>query len=120
MKRTVISLAAVTFAASSLVGCAGMTETQRDASTGAAIGAVAGAVVGRATAGDNKARGTATGAAVGAALGGAGGYFWSKHMQEQKAAMEKATAGTGVEVSQTADNQLKLEIPSDVSIDLGR
>jgi outer membrane protein OmpA-like peptidoglycan-associated protein len=120
MKRTLISLAAVTFAASSLVGCAGMTETQRDASTGAAIGAVAGAVVGRATAGDNKARGTATGAAVGAALGGAGGYFWSKHMQEQKAAMEKATAGTGVEVSQTADNQLKLEIPSDVSFDVGR
>jgi outer membrane protein OmpA-like peptidoglycan-associated protein len=57
---------------------------------------------------------------VGAALGGAGGYFWSKHMQEQKAAMEKATAGTGVEVSQTADNQLKLEIPSDVSFDVGR
>jgi outer membrane protein OmpA-like peptidoglycan-associated protein len=41
-------------------------------------------------------------------------------MQEQKAAMEQATAGTGVEVSQTADNQLKLDIPSDVSFDVGR
>src|SRR5690606_11177917 len=30
-------------------------------------------------------------------------------------AMEQATAGTGVEVTQTADNQLKLNVPSDIS-----
>jgi hypothetical protein len=41
-------------------------------------------------------------------------------MQEQKAAMEQATQGTGVNVSQTADNQLKLDIPSDISFDSGR
>lgn len=41
-------------------------------------------------------------------------------MEEQKAAMEKATAGTGVAVSQTADNRLKLDIPSDISFDVGR
>jgi outer membrane protein OmpA-like peptidoglycan-associated protein len=41
-------------------------------------------------------------------------------MQEQKAAMEQATAGTGIDVTQTADNRLKLEIPSDVSFDSGR
>ena len=40
-------------------------------------------------------------------------------MQEQKASMEQATRGTGVSVTQTADNQLKLEIPSDVSFDSG-
>lgn len=120
MKRTVASLTAVTFAASALVGCAGMSETQRDTGTGAAIGAVAGAVIGRTTAGGNKGKSTATGAAVGAALGAAGGYLWSQRMQEQKAAMEQATAGTGVEVSQTADNQLKLDIPSDISFDVGR
>ena len=34
--------------------------------------------------------------------------------------MEQATAGTGVDVVQTADNQLKLEIPSDISFDVGR
>jgi outer membrane protein OmpA-like peptidoglycan-associated protein len=34
--------------------------------------------------------------------------------------MEAATQGTGVEVTQTADNQLKLEIPSDISFDTNR
>jgi outer membrane protein OmpA-like peptidoglycan-associated protein len=34
--------------------------------------------------------------------------------------MESATQGTGVAVTQTADNQLKLEIPSDISFDTGR
>lgn len=33
--------------------------------------------------------------------------------------MEQATRGTGVSVTQTANNQLKLEIPSDVSFDSG-
>ena len=120
MNRIILSLTTVSFAVSSLVGCAGMTETQRDTTTGAAIGAVAGAVLGRATAGGSKGKSTATGAAVGAALGAAGGYLWSQRMQEQKATMEQATAGTGVQVSQTADNQLKLDIPSDISFDVGR
>ena len=34
--------------------------------------------------------------------------------------MEVATQGTGVAVTQTADNQLKLEIPSDISFDSGK
>jgi len=34
--------------------------------------------------------------------------------------MEQATAGTGVAVTQTEDNRLKLEIPSDISFDTGR
>lgn len=91
-------------------GCANMTETQRHSGIGAGIGAVAGAVIG----------GNTQGAAIGAGLGALGGYVWSKHMQEKKVAMERATAGTGVAVTQTADNQLKLNIPSDVSFDTGR
>lgn len=117
MKRGVLSLCAVTLA---LSGCANMTETQRDTSIGAGIGAVTGAVIGRATAGGNKGRSTATGAAVGAAIGAAGGYLWSQNMQKQKAEMEQATAGTGIGVSQTSDNQLKVDIPADVSFDVGR
>jgi len=39
-------------------------------------------------------------------------------MAKKKAAMEQATAGTGVDVTQTADNQLKLNIPSDISFDI--
>lgn len=117
-----IRIAISALAASTLVlqGCANMSETQRDTTTGAAIGAVAGALIGTATAGKHKGKSAATGAVIGAAVGAGGGYLWSRHMQEQKAAMEQATAGTGVSVSQTADNQLKLDIPSDISFDSGR
>lgn len=98
-------------------GCANMTETQKGTAKGAAIGAGAGAVVG-AIAG--KGKGAAIGAAVGAGAGAIAGNVWSKRMQEQKRQMEEATAGTGVEVSQTADNRLKLDIPSDISFDTGK
>ncbi len=98
-------------------GCANMTETQKGTAKGAAIGAGAGAVVG-AVAGGGK--GAAIGAVVGGAAGGVAGNIWSKRMQEQKAQMEQATAGTGVAVTQTEDNQLKLDIPSDISFDVGR
>ena len=93
-----------------LGGCADMSKTQRDASIGAGVGAVAGAVLGGGT----------KGAVIGGALGAAGGYVWSKHMADKKVAMERATQGTGVSVTQTQDNQLKLQIPSDVSFDTGR
>ena len=116
MKKNVLTLTAIAFAASGLVGCANMTETQSDTAKGAGIGAVAGAVIGGVTGGG---KGAAAGAAIGAAAGAGGGYLWSKHMQEQRAAMETATKGTGVTVSQTSDNQLKLEIPSDISFDSG-
>ncbi|MDO9198388.1 OmpA family protein, partial [Rhodoferax sp.] len=56
-------------------------------------------------------------AALGAGVGALGGYIWSTQMAQKKAAMEQATAGTGVAVTQTADNQLKLNIPSDISFD---
>jgi outer membrane protein OmpA-like peptidoglycan-associated protein len=117
MKTIIASLSAVAFGLGGLSGCANMTETQKTTGTGAAIGAVAGAVIGGASSGG---KGATTGAVLGAAVGAGGGYLWSKHMAEQKAAMEQATKGTGVSVSQTADNQLKLDIPSDISFDTNR
>lgn len=117
MKKIILVLAACAIGAGGLSGCANMTETQRTTATGAGIGAVAGAVIGGVTGGGRSA---AKGAVIGAALGAGGGYLWSQHMQEQKATMEQATRGTGVNVTQTADNQLKLEIPSDISFDSGR
>jgi outer membrane protein OmpA-like peptidoglycan-associated protein len=100
-----------------LAGCANMNQTQQDTGKGAGIGAIAGALLGAATGGS---KGATRGAVIGGALGAGGGYLWSQKMQEQKVAMERATAGTGVAVSQTADNQLKLDIPSDVSFATGR
>lgn len=100
-----------------LSGCANMSETQKGTAKGAAIGAGAGAVVG-AIAG--KGKGAAIGAAVGAGAGAIAGNVWSKRMEEQKRQMEEATEGTGVQVSQTEDNQLKLNIPSDISFASGK
>ena len=117
MKPKLFSLSCIALLLAALTGCADMSQTQQDAAKGAGMGAVAGALLGAATGGS---KGAATGAVLGGAVGAGGGYIWSKKMQDQKLAMEKATAGTGVAVSQTADNRLKLDIPSDVSFDVGR
>jgi len=93
-----------------LAACDTMTTEQRSATTGALIGAVAGQVIG----GDTQ------GTAIGAALGGLGGYIWSRQMEDKKRQMERATAGTGTVVAQTADNQLRLSIPNDISFATGR
>ena len=100
--------------ATALGGCANMNETQRGTATGAAVGAGLGAVLGAATGGGGGRR-AAIGAVIGGAAGAVAGNVWSKRMEEQKRQMEQATQGTGVEVSQTADNRLKLDIPSDIS-----
>ena len=96
-------LAAMLAAAVLASGCA-MTETQRDVAIGAGAGAVIGGL-----AGDGK------GAAIGAGVGAVGGYAWSRYMESKREQMVQATAGTGVQVTQTADNQLQLNIPNDIS-----
>jgi outer membrane protein OmpA-like peptidoglycan-associated protein len=108
----VIAMSAMAIA---VAGCAdmnmgNMSQTQKGTAVGAGVGALAGAAIG----------GNSKGAVVGGLLGAAGGYVWSKHMQEKKVAMERATMGSGVQVSQTPDNQLKVNIPSDISFDTGR
>jgi outer membrane protein OmpA-like peptidoglycan-associated protein len=118
MKKMSTTLtASVALATLALSGCANMNETQQGTAKGAAIGAGVGALLGVATGGSKRA---GTGALLGAGAGALGGYIWSQRMQEQKTAMEQATAGTGVGVSQTTDNRLKLDIPSDISFDVGR
>ncbi|NIC42582.1 OmpA family protein [Aquabacterium sp. A08] len=112
------AIAATALAATVLVGCANMSEEQKAGTgRGALIGAAAGAVLGAVTDGSS---GAAKGAVIGAGVGAVGGHIWSTRMEEQKRQMEASTRGTGVEVTQTADNQLKLNIPSDVSFAVGR
>ena len=110
-----LALGASVTAALLATGCAdmqmpNMSPTARNTAIGAGVGGVAGAAIGR----DTK------GAAIGAGLGALGGYVWSQHMEQKKQAMQRATVGTGVAVTQTPDNQLKLNIPSDISFDTGR
>ena len=100
-------------------GCADMSETQRGTAMGAGAGAVLGALVGG-IAGPGGAGRTAAGAAIGAAIGAVGGNIWGKRQQDQKLAMERATAGTNVQVTQTADNRLKINVPADTGFATGR
>ena len=101
-----------------ITGCAntgGMSDTTRRTATGAGVGALGGAAIGAIAGGH-----AGSGALIGAGVGALGSYIWSKNLEKQKAEMEAATQGTGVGVAQTADNQLKLDIPSDISFDTGR
>jgi outer membrane protein OmpA-like peptidoglycan-associated protein len=106
---------ALACAALLLSACANMSEREQGTASGAVIGAAVGAVIGSATGGS-----AGTGAVVGGALGAVTGNLWSKRMEDKRAAMEKATAGTGIDVARTQDNQLKINVPSDFSFDVGR
>ena len=116
MRKHIILTASVA-AILTITGCAdmGMNDTTRRTATGAGVGALAGAAIGAATGGK-----AGVGAAAGAAIGGIGTYIWSQNMEKQKREMEAATQGTGIAVTQTQDNQLKLDIPSDISFDTGK
>ncbi len=111
LKRLVVGSAAA--AAVLLAGCADMSARQQGTAQGAGIGALAGAVLSSATGGK-----AGTGAVLGGAVGAVAGNIWSKRQEDRRIALEQATRGTGVEVSRTTDNQLKLNIPNDVSFDL--
>ena len=115
MRKQHLTLLAASAAVLLATGCANMDDTQRRTATGAGVGARAGAVIGSATGGS-----AGTGAVVGAGVGALGTYIWSQNMERQKREMEQATQGTGVAVTQTADNQLMLNIPSDISFAVGR
>lgn len=97
-----------------LSGCENMGERERGTAVGAGVGAAAGAVLGSAT--GNKAGSSAV---VGAAIGAVAGNLWSKRMEDKRKAMEQATAGTGIDVSRTAQNELKVNVPADAGFATG-
>ena len=110
MKTSMIVCAAALSMA--LAGCENMSARERGTAQGAGVGAVAGAAIGS-VAGNNAGRGALAGAAIGAIAGN----LWSKRMEDKRQAMEQATQGTGIEVAKTQDNQLKVNVPSDLSFD---
>jgi len=112
--RTYTTAVSLAGAALVLSGCENMSERQKGTAVGAGVGAAAGAAVGSATGGK-----AGTGAVIGGVLGAVAGNLWSKRQEDRRVAMEQATQGTGVAVTRTADNQLKVNIPSDVSFDTG-
>lgn len=114
MKRSMMTMAGAVLVASLTAGCANMGEREKGTAAGAGIGALGGAVLSSATGGK-----AGTGAVVGGALGAVVGNIWSKRQEDRRVALEQATKGTGVDVSRTADDRLKVNIPSDVSFDFG-
>jgi outer membrane protein OmpA-like peptidoglycan-associated protein len=112
--RAVVFCAA-TLAVSLLPACESMSERQKGTAIGAGGGAVAGAAIGSAT-----GHSAGKGAVIGGAIGAVAGNLWSKRMEDKRREMQAATAGSGVEVERTQDNQLKLSVPNDVSFDTGR
>lgn len=114
MSHLMFRTTAVSLAAAALVlnGCETMSERQKGTAVGAGVGAGVGAVLGSTTGGK-----AGSGAVIGGAIGAVVGNLWSKRQEERRVAMEQATRGTGVDVTRTADNQLKVNIPSDVSFD---
>ena len=109
------ALVATVAAALLLGGCANMSERQKGTAVDAGIGAGVGAVIGKTTGGK-----AGTGAVVGGAIGAVAGNLWSKRMEDKRREMEQATAGTGVTVDRTDDNQLRVNLPGDISFDTGR
>lgn len=109
-RLTLVVLASVALA---LAGCESMSPTAKGTAVGAGVGAGAGAVISKGTGGK-----AGTGAVVGGAIGAVVGNIWSKKQEERKRQMEQATQGTGIEVARTSDNQLKLNVPNDVSFDV--
>ena len=112
--RSPAAVSAIAVVAIGLAGCQSMTERQRGTAVGAGVGAATGAVVGHATGGS-----AATGAVVGGAVGAVAGNLWTKHMEDKRAEMNRATQGTGIQVVRTRDNQLMVNVPSDFSFDSG-
>jgi len=108
--RTLVALAAV----AALAACENMSEREKGTATGAGIGAILGAAIGSNSGNAGK------GAAIGAVGGAVAGNLWSKHMEDKRKAMEQASQGTGIAVTRTDDNQLKVNVPSDFSFDVGR
>ena len=118
-RKTVAVVSSIALGLSALGGCANMNESQGSTATGAGIGAAAGAALGALTAGGHPGQSAATGAVAGAAVGALGGYLWNQHLEKQKQQLQAASAGTGVQVSQTPDNRLKLDVPADAGFATG-
>ncbi|MDR2852972.1 MAG: OmpA family protein [Burkholderiaceae bacterium] len=103
MKKIILAGCAAAFV---LAGCASVDESQKNDATPTSASPDTSAQTGKAS---GK---TSTGVA--------GGYVWSERMGELKRQMETATHGTGVAVTQTSNNELQINIPSDTSFAVGR
>jgi outer membrane protein OmpA-like peptidoglycan-associated protein len=114
MKR-VLSIVAILALAAFLISCAGATQQERGARTGAMIGAASGALLGQAIGRDTKA--TVLGAAIGAAAGGVAGHQIGAYMDRQEAELRSALAQSEAASIQREQNILTATFKGDVMFD---
>jgi outer membrane protein OmpA-like peptidoglycan-associated protein len=106
-------VAVVGLSASSITGCASLSNKERGAIIGATTGAAAGGLIG------NKNGGTAKGAIIGAAVGGAAGAIIGHQMDQQAKELDQNVAGAKVErvgegIQVTFDSGLLYDFNSNV------
>lgn len=114
MKRA-ISIVAILALAVTLLSCAGATQQERGARTGAVIGAASGALLGQAIGRDTEA--TLLGAAIGAAAGGVAGHQIGAYMDQQEQELRAAMAESEAASIQRTQNVLTATFKGDVLFD---
>jgi outer membrane protein OmpA-like peptidoglycan-associated protein len=91
MKKTIAIIASLVLVIS-LFSCAGPTQQERGAKTGALIGAGAGAILGQVIGGHTES--TLLGAAIGTAIGGIAGHQIGTYMDKQEQELRTAMAAS--------------------------
>jgi outer membrane protein OmpA-like peptidoglycan-associated protein len=98
-----------------LTSCAGPTQQNRGAKTGAIIGTAAGALLGQAIGGNTEA--TLLGAGIGAAVGGLAGHQIGAYMDRQEQELRNAMAASDAASIQRTQNVLTATFHGEVFFD---
>jgi len=114
MKKTVAIIASLALAIS-VFSCAGPTQQERGAKTGALIGGGGGEILGQVIGGDTES--TLLGAAIGTAVGGVSGHQIGAYMDRQEQELRTAMAASKAASIQRTQNVLMATFHSEFLFD---
>jgi outer membrane protein OmpA-like peptidoglycan-associated protein len=115
MKKTIAIIASLLLAIS-LFSCAGPTQQERGAKTGALIGAADGAILGQVIGGHTES--TLLGAAIGTAVGGIDGHQIGAYMDRQEQELKAAIAASEAASIQRTHDVLSATFRSEYLFDV--
>ena len=114
MKKIIAIIASLVLAIS-LFSCAGPTQQERGAKTGALIGAAGGAILGQVIGGHTES--TLLGAAIGTAIGGVAGHQIGAYMDRQEQELRAAMAASEAASIRRTQDVLSATFQSEVLFD---
>jgi len=114
MKKIITTIASLVLAIS-LFSCAGPTQQERGAKTGALIGAAGGAILGQVIGGHTES--TLLGAAIGTAIGGVAGHQIGAYMDRQEQELRAAMAASEAASIRRTQDVLSATFQSEVLFD---